>query len=167
MHFIVYLKNNIKREIKTILSEIFNKNISDVTGLLEYNDTSIKYEIINLSDNKVGFYNEINVYFENEPNNLITNNLSLAIKLSSKLNCEILINDETYNPYQWILVKNSRNIFLVESKEHMDESILIEKVIGQLDLQKSLEILSGYNSENSETAYFIDSPLIWTKVFKK
>lgn len=159
MHLVIYLKNKIEN-IKLILSKAFNVSFYDISNLFDYEETIIRYEIIELSDNNDGFFLELNIY--TELNDFISNNLMLAIELNKKLKCEILINDESYNPYQWILINTNNKIFLVESKEISDELILIEKIKGELNLKKSIEKLSKYNFENK--AYHIKIPSEWEEL---
>ncbi len=151
-----------------LLSEIFQVSKEEVSGLYQDKDCSIAFEISVLDDSAM-FSTEVNVY--TNPDIMrqanIYNSLLLGRLVSKKLESEVLVNDESDDPDQWILV-DGENIYLVRDDSGESDGITVncnEKK--QLSFQFALDLLP--NRENfkddkiNNSAYLVIPSIKWNK----
>ncbi len=167
-HFVCYFNFKIDIEVlKRALSNVFSVKKNQVSELLdEQEKIKIKYEIINLSDtDERGYFIELNIYTLQNISKFvgIYNNLLLSIELNVYFNSNILINDESNDPFQWILVTKYRKVFLVEEKEFDNDFIVIKENRYELSLAKSLNLLPKDINFDKSIPYFVDNPSLWKK----
>ncbi len=172
MHlFICYIKHNLTCEETTkVINKVFALKNTSVASLLDDRECEIRYEWNEL-DKEAEFSYELIVYTQNKEiliNSGIYNNLLFGLKLHDFIQASIIINDETDDPYQWLLIKNKK-LYLVEEEFPENNGInLLEKTNCELSIEKSLELLPDKdfiisNSSNSKTAYYVKPSSEWSK----
>lgn len=163
-HFICYFKSKKITESVLVnsLSIVFNISSCQIGELIDDGDLLIRYEIIDLDSSGKGFFRELNIYVEKSIliKSHINNNLLLVLELTNVIQEDIIINDESNDPYQYLLVNSKRQVFLVEDTGEF-ESVNIRGELIELSLSKSLHIFNKMNLEDSETAYHLTNPKIW------
>lgn len=154
--------------LKSSLLEIFHITESDLSNLFKGNYSLIKYEIRKLV-NYQDFNIEIIIYVPKEViiENTIFNNLIIGSKISKLLNIEVLINDESDDPYQCILI-NKDNIYLVEEQEDECETIRINRSFAKrMNYQKALNLLPGRDyiltDKSLRPVYYVLPSNLWNK----
>lgn len=116
---IFYLKSRFsKQELVSSIEKIFNllpRSIGHVFDNRDYLNYTFRYEYESCKD-KDSFFQRMELY---PPNDLllttgIYNELIFGIKISKILDEEIIITDHSDDPYEWILIKPTGDIFRVE-----------------------------------------------------
>jgi ribosomal protein L23 len=116
-HLVFLIRNNIEeKNLKNIISNIFNVKPSKINELLESKESLIKYEITML-DSFTEFNFELNIYIQNELSISVKESelFSIAKSISSYIDDEVIIETFRDDPYQWVLVSNNIG-YLVEEK---------------------------------------------------
>lgn len=177
MHYVFFLKAYLDNDaIIKLLGNLFCLKAEEIGELNESDKKiSLRFEM-RILDNVSDFKFELSVYCDSLDlilNNGFYNNLILGVEISSILKREILINDESDDPYQWILI-NGKCIYLVESKDNNQPGItLIESNKIPLSLSKSIQLLPNKQyiidlKENKIVAvpYYVKSSLLWKNVVR-
>lgn len=170
---VFFLKSKIpKKELKKLISTIYLIEKSKINLLEKYDENAIiNYQITKIaSDSDFNYQFEIFISNDLIISSGVFNNLILAIKLNKILRKEVLINDESDNPYQWLLI-NNENLYLVEEEENQKQGIYIfyEKSI-ELDISKGIALLQNKNDyieSKKNTPYYIKNPKLWLKLRKE
>ncbi len=164
-----FKKQKTEESIKNILGKIYKTNQNNIKKLEDYDDKAI----INFQFTKFGNDSDFNYQLEIfVSNDLIIslgifNNLILAIHLNKILEEEILINDESDDPYQWLLIKNNK-LYLVEEYEDLQQGInlLYEKSI-ELNILKAINLLQNkdyYINNKAFDPYYIKNAKKWLTI---
>ncbi|QKX04210.1 hypothetical protein HN014_04560 [Aquimarina sp. TRL1] len=146
---------------------IFECKEDQVGELLEEGEFLIRCEKSYLDDLKKCFYLELNVYVDIDVLTKVGayNNLLLGLEIVTLLQRSILINDESNDPYQWLLLDKSRRLYLVEEIDNEIESICLKEEYLELSLIKSMKLLPNFSKlNNKDIVYFVDSPSLWREV---
>ncbi len=169
-HFICYFKENKKdQEIRNLLNSIFNYGKYEITEISSGFNHGIRYET-RILDESSEFKSELNVYIseiktvlENE----IYNDLLFGLVVSKFLKEDIIVNDQSDDPYQWILIRDG-GAFLVEEAAGDNKGInVFPNSERRLDINKSLclfpdiNYVRKHNTNKGETAYFIVPSTLW------
>ncbi|WP_417351202.1 hypothetical protein [Flavobacterium alkalisoli] len=134
--------------LKESLSNIYGVSIDKIHDLYEYNlNSELNFEITEYNRDN-GFCIQLEL-FPTKDRILISkvfNNLILGIELNRHLKQDILINDETDDPYQWLLIKDHL-LYLVEEQftEEFNNCIKID-IKHEIDITKSLPLFPDYNA---------------------
>lgn len=170
-HFILNTRSFVNNEfLKEILHEIFRLEVFQINSILESRKTIITYEIRRLNDTVLvndldnNFCFEINLYIPREYilKTGLYNNLLLGIKFFSLLKQEILIYNQSDNPYLWILIND--HVYLVDEIEGESNCVIIDKNFKRkLSLIKAINLLPGkdYYDLNEEIAYYVKDDKLW------
>ncbi|CAL2090872.1 hypothetical protein [Tenacibaculum sp. 190524A02b] len=169
VHLVCFFKDNVSvKKIKESLAIIFDVDFYDIKELFNDTEAIVKYEIRKLSINQ-DFNYELNLYVKRD-SILITklyNNLIFGYRFSKVLNFEILINDESDDPYQWILIEKN-NLFLVEEKDTEEYGIDIIKSNRQkLNFNKAMKLLQNeeaiVNPSKANSVFYVSPSSKWNE----
>ena len=147
------------------LVKAFQLDAKAISQLQDCSDAEVTFEINKIG--RDGFSSEINVFLDAAlaRKSGMYNNLLLGIAISRMAKCGILINDESDDPYQWILIEGDV-VFLAESG--CDESEDINMRINSrrvLDINFALGVFPGENDFDSErvkgSAYLVTPSSKW------
>ncbi len=150
------------------LVAIFNIPKNQINEVNNFDESAvINFKITQLSDSCIfNFQLEVFLLKETILSSEIYNNLLLVIELKKIIGLDFLINDESDNPYSWLLLKDHR-LFLVEQDDDFDEGIDINPNNQmELDIKKVLNILPQKKDilDNSfEIPYFVKDSNSWIK----
>lgn len=172
MHYVFFLKSYIdSNDIIKLLGNLFCLKTQEIGELNEEGEKIILRFEIEILDNTSEFKFELNIYCHSLDlilNKGFYNNLILGVELSTILKKEILINDESDDPYQWILI-NEKWIYLVESEDNNHVGITLkESRTLPLSLSKAMELLPNeqYILDLKEekvvpSTYYVKSSFLW------
>jgi len=165
LHFVCYFNFDITNQeiLKCILS-IFKCNRNQVGELLEDGEYLIRYETLYLSDLKEGFYKELNIYVTPKivEQSGVYNNLLLGLEITSLINKVVLINDESNDPYQWLLLDNEGKLYLVEENDDNLSNIVLKANRFRLSFSKSLKLLPNLTDVRTKNIpYYVDNSKFW------
>lgn len=175
-NYVCYLKKKMSNDyLVKMLSDIFEYKETSISELLNgVGHYDLRFENRQLDDVSE-FKTELNVYILDKRKILnleLYNNLLFGRKVAIYIKDEILINDESDDPYQWILVKEGE-IFLVEEEYKDNEGInLISSNRLELAFEKALSLLPdrGYVENKSEDEtdrpYFVIPANLWKDCVK-
>lgn len=172
MHYVFFLSGYIdSNDIIKLLGNLFGLKTEEIGELSESEKTTqIRFEM-RILDNTSDFKFELSIYCDSLDlvlNKGFYNNLILGVEFSTILKKEILINDESDDPYQWILI-NEKFIYLVESKDDNHVGITLKESSAlPLALSKAMELLPNeqYIIDLKEekvvpSAYYVKSSFLW------
>lgn len=172
---VFYFNNEIlASKLKEVLSIVYKVNIDKIDEF-DYNnvkDSTLRYQITEYSQTQ-DFNYQLEIFVTDDLiiNSGIYNNLILAIEANKLLNVNLLIDDESDNPYQWLLI-NSRGLYLVEEKINEDSNygIDIQDDMGlKINLDKALGLLPKKNdvlNKYYEESYFIKNSRKWLEILE-
>ena len=167
--FVITLKEDISDEIiKESISKIFELNKSKVSQIYEDSDESVITYEKRIFEEKIGYYIELCFFI---PDNIcllskIYNNLSFALLFVNYISDDIIIDDESDDPYQLIRITKNQEIFLVEREDSESESIII-KNSNQKKLNKeyALSLLQDKEyyliDQDKRPAYYVKDSEFW------
>lgn len=166
---VCYYKEEISIDrILNALATIFNTSKNRINELKNFDESAtINFEITQLSDScNFNFQLEVFLLKENILSAEIYNNLLLVIELKKIIGLDFLINDESDNPYSWLLLKDHK-LFLVEQDSDFDDGIDINTNNQmELDIKKVLNILPQKKdilNNSFEVPYFVKDSNSWIK----
>jgi hypothetical protein len=171
---VCFFKDFLDEKIITdVLSSIYLVDKYLINKLDTYNDLSIINFEFTKYDDVSDFNIQLEIFLNEETilNSEIYNNLILSIKLVDKLQINILINDESDDPYQWLLLTKNKKLFLIEQSYDYEigSGINIIEVKGELDLSKAISFFPQKHyiiHYEGNKVYYIDNSKIWEKVIK-
>lgn len=162
------------RYLIEMLSCIFKYKLEEVGDFLSDGTYYLKFEN-RLLDEASEFCTELNVYIPDKERVLKTelyNNLLFGVKVSEYIGDEVLVNDESDDPYQWVLIKG-KQLFLVEEVDDDNEGITLMSTKLELSYEKSIKILPGKNNIEStsnehevDRVYFVTPSSLWNTCLK-
>jgi hypothetical protein len=165
-HFVFYSRKNIQEIVlKDCLYRLFNMQPS-----FESKEVTFQTRTLNegKSDVTNAFCYETNIYV---PGHLILllelfNNLTLTRKISACLDVELLIFNESDNPYLWLLVTKD-NLFLVkENPTSNNDCISLDpEYVLKLSYLKALSLLPDkeYFYSSNNRAFYVTDYKQWEK----
>lgn len=172
---VCYFKHNISiTEIIDALSKIYNKDIDEI-GLFDYenkNNFLIRFQITNYVSN-ADFNYQLEIYISDEDiiQSKIFNNLILSLKINQILYVDLLIHDESDNPFQWILISGNEAFLVEEMIENTGGfGINIDfKNRQKLNKAKAIEIMPNENDiilKYYDKGYFVKNSNKWLEILE-
>lgn len=173
MHYVYFLKEKISSKcIKKMLCGVLEYEIDDVGELLSDGNFLVRYEI-RILDHIADFFIELNIYLHDKEKIFqleLYNDLLFGIRLLRYMKVkQLIIDDLSSDPFQWILIDN-KSFFLVEEVDDDKNGITINsKNILELSLKKMLKLLpqkSDIERGSWQGAYFVEPSTIWMSCLK-
>jgi len=163
--------------LKKDLSEIFHISKDQIVNLAQAKNHKITYEMRQFRCNSQNshnsiFCNEINLFVNGEVviDSRCFNNLLLANHISLAVKKEVLIFNESDNPYLWLLI-DQNNLYLVSEIEDNNDCILIDKQNAKkLFFEKALTLLPGidyYTDSRPAKAYYVNDYNLWSTCIRE
>ncbi len=173
-HFVCFLKRKKKPSyIKEMLSVLFDVTSENIGSLLSPGLLKLRFESRDF--NTISEFDfELNVYVQDKESILelkMYNNLLFGKQVSLYVDDEVLIDDESDDSYQWLLIDKER-LFLVEECDDDKSGIsLIQSSKKELLFEKALLLLP--NKEDIDNLiiekprpYFISPSSLWKTCLK-
>ena len=173
LHYVCYLKKHMLNPyVLSMLSNIFEYGPEKIGELTSEENCELKFENV-LLDGDSEFNSVLTVYVVNREKVLklgIYNSLLFGLKVSSYMKDEVIVSDESDDPYQWILIRNSR-IFWVEELATDSEGItLLGSDRKELSYDKALALLPGRDtlkdSNYNSWSFSISPSSLWNSCIK-
>ncbi|MDP3928955.1 MAG: hypothetical protein Q8R57_08015, partial [Bacteroidota bacterium] len=154
-----------KSDLVNAISKIFNLDVKEIGGLFDNEDRILTFQIENIA-NALYFNQEVSFFipYDIARKESVLNSLILGKKLFDIINVPILIDDESDDPFQWLLIKDQK-LYLIENMEDIEQFELTFSEIKELSLQKALFLLTN-KLDNNKTAYLISDSKIWLTCIK-
>lgn len=173
--FVFYMEDCPKIHVlRDMLISIWNCSSEEIGELLDEGNHKIYYEIRTLeicgcfSVEVNLFVHDVSLILENK----IYNNLILGIKVSNFMGKKILVDDESDDPLQWILIRMNK-IFLAEEIDNECKGIKINNMgLNELSLEKSLKLLPNRKdvinelTKQNNLPYRIKPSSLWNNCLK-
>lgn len=152
------------------LNQDISDSVAEYALSRSFDGKKIKYEKRMLGGGN-GYFVEIDIFAEEETclTAGVYNNLLLALRVVEFIEGDILINDESDDPYQWIRIDKEKNVRIVEEIDEEDtEAVLISDELGKkVDLQYALTLLPDKEyillPQNKRPAYYVRDSSFWLK----
>lgn len=163
--FVMYLSKVFRdKTIELMFANIFKTDMNQVGQLLDNVPHEIVIDSRNILESSGSCY-ELSLFVPIKTTEQlgITNNLTLAIEVSRYLNSTIIVDDESDDPYQYLIIKNNQ-LFLTDYLENPQNCQDIQGDIKELDIEKALRLLNQY--QNSNSAYKVKDSRLWLNCLK-
>ncbi len=155
-----------------MLSHILLYREDEIGEMCNEKDVDLPVRFENrLLDQKSEFNTELEIHIVDINCRRIThlyNDLLFAFKISEYLNEEVLINDASDDPYQWLLIQNQK-LSLAEAVDNEYNGVtILRSKIQELSIEKSLEMLPSISYiQKSDSVYFVSPSSLWKSCLKR
>jgi len=173
LHYICYLRKHMSDVyVASMLSNIFKYKSEKIGKLLDAGNHELKFENTSLNGNDE-FSSVLTIYIANKKKILklgIYNSLLFGIRVSRYMKAEVIVSDESDDPYQWILIRDSQ-IFWAEELSTDGEGItLLDSSEKELFYDKALALLPGKDTLEDPSynswSFTISPSSLWNNCIK-
>lgn len=163
--FVLYLdKKNTQVLVEEMLSVVFNTNEKQIGQLLDNVSHEIVIDFRDFSIHPFNWY-ELCVFVPTEMAEKVnlTNNLSFGREVSKYLGSPVILDDESDDPYQYLMIKDER-LFLLDYVEEPRNFEFVNETFRELSFERASEFL--HSIDRAESAYQVKDSRLWLSCVK-